>query len=149
MIKPIIFGFYGYSNTGKTSSISRLIHELTSEGFSVAAIKQSGHSVTHDTPGKDTCIFSNEGANPSVLISDNGTSFYFKQKMEIEKVIQILTDLVLPAFIFIEGARDKEIKKIRFGNIKERDNTIWNYNQNYEDLKAIIKGEVTDVQFKN
>ena len=79
MKKPIIVGFYGYSNSGKTTLIERLIQELVSRGKKVSAIKQSGHPVSLDTEGKDTHRFSKAGADPVILSSTIETNIMFNK----------------------------------------------------------------------
>jgi molybdopterin-guanine dinucleotide biosynthesis protein B len=134
MKKPIVLGFYGYSNSGKTTLIEKLIRELTSKGKKVSAIKQSGHPVSMDTEGKDTYRFSMAGANPVVLSSSIETTIKFYEPLEINEIIKLITTINKPDIIIIESARDAEIRKIRVGDIELRKNTIWTYNGNFEEL---------------
>jgi len=43
--------------------------------------------------------------------------------------------------IIVEGAHDKNIPKIRIGDIKERENTILTYNRDFDGLIEMIKNE--------
>jgi len=138
MKKPIIVGFYGYSNSGKTTLIEKLIKELNLRGKKVSAIKQSGHPVSMDSEGKDTFRFSLAGANPVVLSSSIETSIKTNKQLKIKEITELITKINRPDIIIIESARDSEIIKIRIGGIELRDNTIWTYNGNFEELVGKI-----------
>ncbi len=58
-----VISFIGYSKSGKTASIERLIEHSIDQGFRVMVMKNTNH--THpvfDTPGKNTWKFSQKGA---------------------------------------------------------------------------------------
>jgi len=145
MKKPIVVGFYGFSNSGKTTLIERLIQDLVSRGKKVSAIKQSGHPVSMDTEGKDTHRFSKIGADPVVLSSLIETNIKFNEPLEINEIIVIITKIIGPDIIIIESSHDKEIKKIRVGDIEIRENTIWTFNGNFEELIEKVLMEDKDV----
>jgi len=142
MKEPIIIGFYGYSNSGKTTLIERLIKELILRGKKVSAIKQSGHPVRLDTEGKDTDRFSKAGADPVILSSTIETNINFNKTLEINEIIQLITTINKPDIIIIESARDTGILKVRIGDIDIRENTIWTYDGNFDGLiNKILKGK--------
>lgn len=141
MKKPIIVGFYGYSNSGKTTLIERLIQELVSRGKKISAIKQSGHPISMDIEGKDTHRFTKAGADPVILSSTIETNFIFKSPLAINEIIKLITTINKPDIIIIESARDAAIEKIRIGDIDIRENTIWTYDGNFEVLiEKILDG---------
>lgn len=139
MNKPIIFGFYGYSNSGKTSLIERVIKELTEQGRQISVIKQSGHSVSMDTPGKDTYRFTLAGAGLVVLASESETSIIINKQLPIREIIKINAKINEMDIILVESARDAEFKKIRIGDIALRENTIWTYDGDFNKLINLIK----------
>ena len=49
-----VIGVTGWSGSGKTSLVIRLIPELRDRGFRVATIKHAHHTFDIDTPGKDS-----------------------------------------------------------------------------------------------
>ncbi|MDP2965620.1 MAG: molybdopterin-guanine dinucleotide biosynthesis protein B [Pelolinea sp.] len=141
MGKPIVIGFYGYSDSGKTTLIERLIQELTLRGKKIAAIKQSSHPVSMDSQGKDTCRFTQAGADPVVLSSSIETNIKFNKALGIDEIIKFITTIQQVDIIIIESARDAEIMKIRIGDIELRENTFWTYNGNFEELvNKIVNG---------
>jgi molybdopterin-guanine dinucleotide biosynthesis adapter protein len=62
----------GFSGTGKTRLVVRLIRELKGRGLRVAAVKRCSESFTLDTEGKDTADFSRAGADGVAMISPEG-----------------------------------------------------------------------------
>jgi len=65
---PII-AVVGYSNSGKTTLIVKLVKELKSRGFRIATIKHHHETISLDVPGKDTWKYSAAGADIVVLAS--------------------------------------------------------------------------------
>jgi molybdopterin-guanine dinucleotide biosynthesis adapter protein len=61
-------GFIGYSNSGKTTLIEKLIPRFRAQGLTVSAIKNAHHGFDMDRPGKDSYRYRESGAG-QVLIS--------------------------------------------------------------------------------
>lgn len=61
-------GVIGYSNSGKTTLIERLIPIFRARGLTVSAIKNAHHGFDMDRPGKDSFRYREAGAG-QVLIS--------------------------------------------------------------------------------
>jgi molybdopterin-guanine dinucleotide biosynthesis protein B len=61
-------GIIGYSNSGKTTLIERLIPLFRARGLSVSAIKNAHHGFDMDRPGKDSFRYREAGAG-QVLIA--------------------------------------------------------------------------------
>ena len=140
--KPAIIGFYGYSNSGKTTLIERLIRQLKEEGYSVAAVKVSDHDIKLDEPGKDSWRYAQAGAGTVALAAQNETGIMLTRALDKQTIIEAVTLLQAPDVIIVEGAKDAFIRKIRLGEIEERDNTIWEYDGVYENLVAFIHKEM-------
>jgi Ni2+-binding GTPase involved in maturation of urease and hydrogenase len=62
-----VIGFYGYSNSGKTTLIESLCRDLRERGVRLAVIKQTDQEIRMDQPGKDTYRFQEAGAEVVVL----------------------------------------------------------------------------------
>ena len=62
----------GFSESGKTRLIVRIIRELKSRGLRVAAVKRCAHGFTLDTEGKDTSEFGRAGADGVAMVSPEG-----------------------------------------------------------------------------
>lgn len=143
MKKPVVFGFYGKSNTGKTSLIVKIIKKLKSDGYKVAAVKITDKKIGMDARGKDTWKYSQAGSKLTVLSSKIETDFILKENKDIDDIIGRINTLGYYDVILVEGANDKNIPKIRLGNIKERENTILSYTGNFDELIKNIKKEIS------
>lgn len=67
-----IVSIVGFSGTGKTRLVVRLIGEIKERGLRVAAVKRCSHGYTLDTEGKDTDDFGRAGADGVAMISSEG-----------------------------------------------------------------------------
>ena len=132
--EPVVIGFYGYSNSGKTTLLEELIRQLRQEDYRVAAIKVSGHTVEMDQPGKDTWRYAHAGADMVVMASRQETDFIIQQSLDTETIIRIITEVQPVDIILIEGVKDAKIRKIRLGDKDLRENTIWDYDGIYNHL---------------
>ena len=63
-----VIGFIGYSNTGKTTLIEKLIPRFRARGLTVSAIKNAHHGFDMDRPGKDSFRYRQAGS-AQVLIA--------------------------------------------------------------------------------
>ena len=62
----------GFSESGKTRLVVRLIGELKRRGLRVAAVKRCSHGFSLDTEGKDTADFAAAGADGVAMVSPDG-----------------------------------------------------------------------------
>lgn len=139
---PVVIGFYGYSESGKTALIERLIRDLKAEGYRVAAIKVSGQAASLDQPGKDTWRYTQAGAGGVVLAAGGETDFHFSVELDMRVILRLLAEVGAPDVILVEGAREAFIRKIRLGEKDVRENTLWTYNGEYARLLEIIHKEM-------
>jgi len=139
---PVSIGFYGKSDTGKTSLIIRLIKKLTDEGYKVATIKNTNKKIEIDEEGKDTWKHSQAGAKLVVLSSMRETDFIVKENMKTKDIIRNISKLGCYDIVLVEGASDPTIPKIKLGEIEGRDNTIGYYDDNFEKIIRIVKKEI-------
>ena len=136
--KPLVLGFYGNSSSGKTTLLEKLLTALKSKNYRIAVVKISGHLISLDSEGKDTEIFSRSGADPVVLASQTTTSYLFQKSSEEVEIISNLERLSKLDCIIIEGSRDQNIPKIRLGDRAIRENTLFTYDGDYEELLNFI-----------
>lgn len=69
----LVISFIGWSRTGKTTLIVKLIKELSNRGYSVAAIKNSHHNITSEKKGSDSDLYKIAGAQAVALNHGGGT----------------------------------------------------------------------------
>lgn len=63
-----VLAIVGYSNSGKTTLMEKLVAAFSSSGMRVATIKHSHHPVEMDRPGKDSWRHKQAGAAASLLV---------------------------------------------------------------------------------
>ncbi|MGB8959182.1 MAG: molybdopterin-guanine dinucleotide biosynthesis protein B [Candidatus Aminicenantales bacterium] len=100
-----IVAVVGFSESGKTRLVVRLIRELKSRGARVAAVKRCSHGFSLDTEGKDTADFSRAGADGVAMISPEGwAALGDTQAVDAPRLARRL----FPAagVILIEGGKD-------------------------------------------
>jgi len=128
---PII-SIVGYSKTGKTTLIERLIPVLTGKGLKVAVVKHGIHGFKADTPGKDTYRLKKAGAKITILVSPRKIAL--TEDLDHEPDIkEIISRFVRNIDICImEGFKNEKITKIEIfeqkgrkeGPLYENDNNI-------------------------
>ena len=134
MITPIVLGFYGFSSSGKTTILTDLIKQLTQRGYKVGTIKQMDKALSIDTPGKDTWKHKEAGADMVVFSSQNETSFIIPDQLNQSTIIKHMTQMQGLDIIFIEGVQDPSIPKIRIGDKPIRENTLFTYDGDFNNL---------------
>lgn len=125
---PVILGFYGRSNSGKTTLLETVIPILKSMGLRVATIKQTHHKVSADTKGKDTWRHRQAGADPVVLSSYVETALFVGHKLSLEEMIRMLTYVTPVDIILLEGWKHEDVPKVFIGGEgKQMPGTLLHY----------------------
>jgi molybdopterin-guanine dinucleotide biosynthesis protein B len=133
-----VLGFYGYSDSGKTTLIERLIGDLRGEGLRVAAVKLSEQALSLDQPGKDSDRYAQAGANGVALAGRAESGFRFPERLDLRKILRVLEEVSRPQVILVEGAEEDFVPKVRVGDKDLRANTIWTYDGDYDRLVKMI-----------
>lgn len=135
-------GIYGKSNTGKTTLIVNIIKQLKKEGLNVATIKITDKNIGMDTNEKDTWKYNKAGSELVVFSSPIETDFLHLKGIETNNILDYIEKFGEYDLVIIEGARDKNIPKIRLGDITERENTKITYDGDFKSLIVMIKNEI-------
>jgi len=105
---PFEISICGYSNTGKTTLITRLIESLSPE-FDIGYIKYGVHEFEIDKEGKDTQMAWSSGAS-RVSISDSRHTAHIHKgaptQMEMRSAFNSCD------FVFLEGLKTAKVNKI-------------------------------------
>ena len=139
-----VLGFYGYSNTGKTTVIEYLIKELTNRGFKVATVKITDKPISIDKEGKDTWRFAQKGAKITIMSTPVETGYILKQKEDLPSILNRIYNLGDVDVVLVEGARDPSVQKIRFGDAPVRKNTVFTYDGDNEKILDFILNTVKE-----
>ncbi len=114
----------GYSGTGKTTLLEKLIPQLNQKGIKVGLIKHSHHNVDVDKAGKDSHRLRLAGANPTMIVCEQRWAMMVEtntlesfnalvKQMETQDV-----DLIL-----VEGFKHETLPKIQLHR-KEMDKPL-------------------------
>ena len=143
MKKPFALGLYGKSNSGKTTLLEKLIKRLTEDEVLIATVKISDKLISIDQNGKDTFRHAKAGADVVSLKSKKDTCIILKKNKTLDEILEIINASGEFGLIFVEGANDKKIPKIRIGDISLRENTILTYNNDFEKLINLVKENIS------
>ncbi len=111
--KPFVFCVSGYSDSGKTGLIVKLINEFIGNNMSVGVIKHDGHDAHTDLPGSDTDRFRKAGALCTGVYSKSGHSEYVRESVSAEELVRKMSRIKAPPdAIIIEGLKDSHYPKI-------------------------------------
>jgi molybdopterin-guanine dinucleotide biosynthesis protein B len=103
-MKP--FGFIGYSNTGKTTLIEKLVPLFSARGLRVAAIKHAHHGFDMDRPGKDSYRYRVAGAR-QVLIATAQRWALLTETAQPAALDDLLAQLAPCDLVLVEGFRSE------------------------------------------
>lgn len=124
---PII-SVVGYSESGKTTVLVKIIEELKKRGRRVATIKHHKGDFDIDHKGTDSFRHVESGSETTILSSPN--KFALISKVEKEKTLDQLIDMITDVDIIItEGYKNEDKPKVevfRKANNKDRISGIEN-----------------------
>ena len=108
---PPIISVVGYSKTGKTTFLVKLVHELTDSGYRIGVIKHSTHTFDLAAPGKDTWKHAQAGAKAVAFASPAEVAItrQLDREMSIEEIAIMLGDVDM---ILTEGYKHAHKPKI-------------------------------------
>jgi molybdopterin-guanine dinucleotide biosynthesis protein B len=108
-----VFGFAGWSGSGKTVLIERLIPILTRRGLEVSLIKRAHHDFAIDVPGKDSDRHRRAGCKEVLLSSGVRWAHIRELRGEPEQTLQQLIDRISPCdLLLVEGFKRAALPKM-------------------------------------
>lgn len=124
MKKPVpVVGLVGYSGSGKTTFLEKLITVLKSRNYKIGVIKHTHHTVDFDQKGKDTWRHARAGADVVALTTSDSAAVFkkFNGHPPPEEVIAMAGELDL---IIFEGYKSKKWPKIEVFRQGETERTV-------------------------
>jgi len=109
-----VVGFAGFSGSGKTSLLERLIAVLRQRGLRISVVKHAHHRFDIDQVGKDTYRHREAGAFEVVVASSKRLALMreFREETQLS-VHQMIAELDPNVdWIFVEGFKDADLLKI-------------------------------------
>jgi len=113
--RPKLLGITGYSGTGKTTLLEKLIPKLTACQIRVGLIKHSHHNVEVDKPGKDSHRLRVAGANPTMVVCEERWALMTETATQAVDFQQLIAKFDPQAvdLILVEGFKHEPIAKIQ------------------------------------
>jgi molybdopterin-guanine dinucleotide biosynthesis protein MobB len=93
---PLILSLVGFSKSGKTTLLEKMIPILKAKGYSVGVVKHTGHDFPLDQPGKDSHKLKQAGAEGVALVGSGQIGFYGK----MDETEPLLLDRIEQSFFF-------------------------------------------------
>ena len=108
-----VIGFAGWSGSGKTSLIERVIALLTARGLAVSLIKHAHHTFDIDHEGKDSWRHRNAGCREVLISSGRRWSLMHELRGDAELPLDaLLAKLSDCDLVLVEGFKREAIPKI-------------------------------------
>jgi molybdopterin-guanine dinucleotide biosynthesis protein B len=99
-----IFGLAGWSGSGKTSLLVRLLPELNRRGLSVSTVKHAHHGFDVDQPGKDSWEHRNAGAVEVMVSSERRWALMHERRGGPEASLdELLVHMTPVDLVIVEG----------------------------------------------
>ena len=109
-----VVGFAGFSGSGKTMLVERVIPALKMRGLRVSVVKHAHHSFDIDHPGKDTWRHREAGAFEVVVASDKRLALIREfERPARQTVHQLIAELYEGVdWVLVEGFKESSLLKI-------------------------------------
>ncbi len=100
-------GIIGYSNTGKTTLIEKLIPIFRARGLRVSAIKNAHHGFDMDRPGKDSFRYREAGASQVLIATGLRWALLTETPQHTVSLEELLSLLAPCDLVIIEGFKSE------------------------------------------
>ena len=108
-----VIGIAGYSNSGKTTLIEKVIPLLVDEGLRVSLIKHAHHAFDVDTPGKDSWRHRKAGCTEVLVSSPTRWALMHEMRGAPESTLQEQLKRFAPCdLVIVEGYKNEPIPKL-------------------------------------
>jgi molybdopterin-guanine dinucleotide biosynthesis protein B len=108
-----LFGFAGWSGSGKTTVIEQIIPDLRARGLVVSLIKHAHHAFDIDQPGKDSWRHRKAGCSEVLVTSSARWALMHELKGDAElTLVQALDQLSPCDLVLVEGYKRAAIPKL-------------------------------------
>jgi molybdopterin-guanine dinucleotide biosynthesis protein B len=108
-----VIGIAGWSGAGKTTLLAKLIPALRARGLAVATVKHAHHSFDVDTPGKDSWVHREAGAQEVILSSSRRWVQMHELREAAEpRLADLLRRLTPCDLVLVEGFKQERLPKL-------------------------------------
>jgi molybdopterin-guanine dinucleotide biosynthesis protein B len=108
-----LIGLAGWSGSGKTALLAKLLPVLIARGRTVSTIKHAHHAFDVDQPGKDSHIHRLAGASEVLVSSANRWALMHELRGEAEPMLKDLVPRLSPVdLVIVEGFKTQSHPKL-------------------------------------
>jgi molybdopterin-guanine dinucleotide biosynthesis adapter protein len=108
-----IFGLAGWSGSGKTMLVSRLLPVLVARGLTVSTVKHAHHAFDIDQPGKDSHRHREAGASEVLVSSSARWALMHEHRGAPEPVLaELLAHMTPVDLVIVEGFKREPFPKL-------------------------------------
>jgi molybdopterin-guanine dinucleotide biosynthesis protein B len=133
-----VLSVYGYTGSGKTSTIELIIRELVHRGYSVGSVKEIHYEqFAIDTLGSNTDRHRRAGAELVTARGINETDVLFPNRLSIEQILSFYSQ----DYVVLEGVRDTKVPKILCA--KNREEIIKLIDETVFAISGVISNEIS------
>ena len=121
-----VMGIVGWSGTGKTTLIVRLLPILVQRGLQVSTVKHAHHRFDVDQPGKDSYEHRRAGATEVLVGSANRWALMHELRGTPEPTLDdLLSRMARVDLVLVEGFKSHPHDKIEVIRGTSRDRPLW------------------------
>ncbi|SDH13660.1 molybdopterin-guanine dinucleotide biosynthesis protein B [Pseudomonas benzenivorans] len=121
-----VFGIAGFSGSGKTSLIEKLIPEFNARGLRVSVAKHTHHRFDLDRPGKDSWRHREAGAEQVLVLSNERWVLMHELRgapePTLEEQLEVMSDVDL---VLIEGFKAAPVPKVEVHRPSTGKSGLW------------------------
>ncbi len=107
-----VIAISGYSNSGKTTLLKKVIPLLKAQGLAVGMIKHAHHDIDIDIPGKDSYELRRAGAVQTMVACNNRYAMICETEDKPVQLTALLDKFTDVDLILVEGFKDEMLPKI-------------------------------------
>lgn len=114
-----VFGLVGWSGSGKTELLVKLLPELKRRGFKVSTMKHTHHNFDMDKPGKDSFRHREAGAEEVMVASGRRWALVHELREDPEPDMDTLIEQMTPVdLLLIEGFKRNNHAKMEVSRVE-------------------------------
>jgi molybdopterin-guanine dinucleotide biosynthesis protein B len=102
-----VVGFIGYSNTGKTTLIEKLIPIFFAHGLTVSTVKNAHHGFDMDRPGKDSYRYRQAGSAQVLIATAERWALLTEVRQGPAPLEQLIAQLAPCDLVLVEGFKSE------------------------------------------
>jgi len=102
-----VIGFIGYSNTGKTTLIEKLIPLFMARGLRVSTVKNAHHGFDMDRPGKDSYRYREAGSSQVLIATSERWALLTETHGQAAPLEALIAQLARCDLVLVEGFKSE------------------------------------------